>query len=120
MNPHLAVSIVDPNAPTRMTARASATGADKETDRGAEDRRRTTGAQIACLETAPAPCHPALRFSGIVRKLFRLGIAQAAFDLESIGLADPTIDGRCIPKNGSQCRALGLIVGVDLTHGGLD
>src|SRR5215510_14704306 len=104
---------------TRTPPRASATGVDRQTYRGAE-HRRTTEAQVACLDRAPAPRHPALRFSGIVRKLLRLRLAQAAFDLELIGLANPAIDCRRIPKSGSQGRAFGLIVGIDLTRGGLD
>src|SRR5262249_17370466 len=88
--------------------------------RGAERPRRTTGAQVAYLDRAPAPRHPALRFSRVVRDFLRLRLAQAGFDLELVSLANPAIDGRRIPKGGGQGRAFGLVVGVDLTRGGLD
>src|SRR5215510_2713280 len=96
-----------------------ATGAGRQTYREAE-HRRTTEAQVASLDRAPAPRHPALRFSGIVREFLRLRLAQAAFDRELVGLANPAIDCRRIPKSGRQGGGFGLIVGVDLTRGGLD
>src|SRR5262245_32479545 len=88
--------------------------------RGAGRRRRTTGAQVPFLEGAPAPCHPALRFSGIIRQLLRMRVPHATFNLGPIGLADPTIDARRVPKGSGYGRRLRLIVGIDLTRGGVD
>src|SRR5262245_462844 len=121
INPHVMASIVGPNAGHAWLRARQATGV--EMYRGAECRRRMTGAaclEVACLDRAPAPCHPALRFSGLVRPLLGLRLAQAALDLELIGPADPTMDARRVPQCGGHGRALGLIVGVDLTRGGLD
>ena len=88
--------------------------------RGAGRRRRTTGAQIPFLVRAPAPCHPALRFSGIIRQLLRMRVPHATLNLGPIGLADPTIDARRVPKGSGYARRLRLIVGIDLTQGGVD
>src|SRR5882724_10340199 len=112
------VSIVDPKARHAWPAPSRITGV--EMYRGAGCRRRMTGAQVACLDRAPAPRHPALRFSGIVRQFLRLRLAQAAFGLELIGPADPAIDAWRVPQRGGHGRALGLIVGIDLTRRGLD
>src|SRR5262245_22874279 len=88
--------------------------------RGAYRPRRTTGAEVARPGSAAAQPRPGLRSSGIVREFLGLWLAQAAFDLELVGLANPTTDARCIPKSGSEGCGSGLIVGVDLPRGGLD
>src|SRR4029453_16296163 len=64
------------------------------------NHRRMTGAQLDLRDWAPAPCHPALRFSGIICQLFCVRTASPTFGLELIGPADPAINARRIPKNG--------------------
>src|SRR4029079_4814751 len=81
---------------------------------------RMTSAQLDLRDWAPAPCHPALRFSGIIGQLFCVRTAEPTFDLELVGPADPAIDARRIPKNGIDRGSLGLIVGIDLAHFRLD
>src|SRR5262245_59438749 len=88
--------------------------------RGATRRRRKTGAPAACLEGAPAPCHPALRFSRIIGQLLRARVAQATLALGLRDFANPTIDARRVPKRSRYGRRLRLVVGIDLTYGALD
>src|ERR1700754_161701 len=108
---------MDSNTHYAWRRQTRATGAGGQMYQGAKRHRRTTGAQAAFLDKAPAPRHPALRLSGVVREVLSLRLAQASFDLELVGLAHPAIDCRRIPKSGGQGRAFGLIVGVDLTRG---
>src|SRR5262245_860837 len=82
--------------------------------------RRPTGAQALSLDMAPAPCRPALRFSGIFGQLLSIRIPKPPFDLKFVSPAHPAIYVRRVPKNGIYCRRFGLIIGIDLTHLGLD
>src|SRR5262245_47649566 len=77
---------------------ASVTAEDMQTGRGARDHRRKTSAQVACQEGAPAPCRPALRFSGIIDKLLRVRVAHATLDARLVGSAHPAIDRWGVPE----------------------